>query len=338
MSTPDLRTIAAELNERSRTYSIGKIQEIRADLKKLRRRPGHEIFTPQTITDDYAFHLGGRHELQFNIGFEDDSGTHEFRHGVAFSFEPSQALPTPVDELSPKVKLFNDFMELYADSFADMRMWHFEKDRSADYMPGPIPWERVKRGVFVFLGKHRPALDQIDYEDILSDFDRLLPMYRYVEGGGALQPISTLAITPFVFVPGCSAKASAAAGNVAQRQIDICLRHNEMQEALYNHLISQYGEGNVGTENVSGVGTRVDVVVRQENEYWFYEIKTAQSPRACIREALGQLLEYSFWPGAQVASRLIVVGEAALDSDGSAYLECLKTRFGLPIDYKQISI
>jgi hypothetical protein len=122
MSSPDLRTIAAELNARSRTHPIGTIQEIRAGLKKLRRRPGHDIFTAQTTTDDWAFHFGGRHELQFNIGFEENSGTREFRHGVAFSFEPSQALPSPVDALRPKAKLFNDFMGLYSESLSDMRM------------------------------------------------------------------------------------------------------------------------------------------------------------------------------------------------------------------------
>jgi hypothetical protein len=94
----------------------------------------------------------------------------------------------------------------------------------------------------------------------------------------------------------------------------------------------------VGTEKASGVGTRIDVVVRQGNEFWFYEIKTAQSPRACLREALGQLPEYAFWPGAQAASRLIVVGESAIDDDGSEYLRRLRDRFGLPIEYEQISI
>jgi hypothetical protein len=44
------------------------------------------------------------------------------------------------------------------------------------------------------------------------------------------------------------------------------------------------------------VGTVIDVVVKMKNEYWFYEIKTALTPRACLREATGQLLEYGFGP------------------------------------------
>jgi hypothetical protein len=169
-------------------------------------------------------------------------------------------------------------------------------------------------------------------------FDRLLPLYKYVESGGALQPIPLSSATPFAFVPGCSAKSSFTAASLPQRQIDIALRHNELQRALYHRLVLQHGKDNVGTENSTGAGTRIDVVVRREAEFWFYEIKTAQSPRACLRESLGQLLEYAFWPGAHGASRLIVVGETPIDTEGAAYLRCLQERFKLPIEYEQISI
>jgi len=63
-----------------------------------------------------------------------------------------------------------------------------------------------------------------------------------------------------------------------------------------------------------------------------------QSPRACIREAIGQLLEYAFWPGAQEAIHLTVAGESPLDPDGDDYLRQLRDRFGLPIDYQQITV
>lgn len=338
MNDPDIHTIAAELNARSRAHPIGALQEIRASLRGLSRKPGHNIFSPQTTKNDWAFHHGGRSELQFNIG--EISDVRGFRFGVAFSFERSRTLPSPVDVLAPKVRLFNDFMELNAELFADMRMWHFEKKALApsdDYMPGPIPWERVKEGVFVFLGK-RQRLGRIDYEAVLGDLDRLLPLYRYVESGGVSQPTPMPLASPFSFHPGCSMKASSAAATQLQRQLDITLRHNELQDALYRRLASQYGEGNVGTENASGIGTRIDVVVRRENEYWFYEIKTAQSPRACLREAVGQLLEYAFWPGGQGATRLIVAGETAIDNDGLEYLRRLREHFSLPIEYEQISI
>jgi len=100
----------------------------------------------------------------------------------------------------------------------------------------------------------------------------------------------------------------------------------------------EYGADNVGTEVPTGIGTSIDVVVRRPNGYWFYEIKTFQSPRACIREAIGQLLEYSLWPGSREAGRLIVVGETAADKKAMGYCSSLKKRFSLPVEYHQLAL
>jgi hypothetical protein len=333
---PDLHAIVEEINSRARDHEIGSLQDIRTGLKQLARKPGHAIFSPQTTKPEWAFHHGGRAELQFNVGFENVTDGRRFRHGIAFSFEANQTLPSPIEVLTPKMRLFNDFMELNAGIFRDLRMWHYEsRTRSAEYMPGPIPWERAKVGVFVFLGR-RQQVDTIDYDLVVSDMDRLLPLYRYVESGGASPPVPMRSGASFVFRAGCSLKPSSAVATLVQRQLDVALRHNELQESLHRKLVGLHGAENVATENPSGTGTRVDVVVRQGTEYWFYEIKTALSPRACIREAVGQLLEYAFWPGGQAAFRLIVVGETAIDAEGEDYLRRLRKEFSLPIEYEQI--
>ena len=44
-------------------------------------------------------------------------------------------------------------------------------------------------------------------------------------------------------------------------------------------------------------------------------MKTTLSARGCIREAIAQLLEYSFWLGVTGAEKLIVVGGPRLDHD-----------------------
>lgn len=82
----------------------------------------------------------------------------------------------------------------------------------------------------------------------------------------------------------------------------------------------------------------MDVVVRRGGNFWFYEIKTAMSARACIREALAQLLEYSFWPGAQQAEKLIIVGEPSLDEQSEQYLAMLRKQFSLPLEYHQFDL
>ena len=330
----DIHAIAKKLNTHCGDYAIGGLQELRKTIKNLSRRPCKGIFSGQTTRDDWAFHHGGRTELQFNIG-KDGSGGSMLRHGIAFSFETSQTLPT-IDPLTPKVRLFNDFLQLYPDKYADMRMWHFDRgNRSDEYMPSSIPPERVKENVFVFLGKRKP-IEQLDYHRILDDFDRLLPLYRYVESGGSSQPTTIINDIAFSFTPGCTIKLDQTTAHHTQGPIDVALRHNDMQEMLYNTLVSKYGEENVGTELPSGVGTSVDVVVQHSDSFWFYEIKTAHSPRACIRQAIGQLLEYSYWPTAQEAAKLIVVGEMPLDSEGEAYLSLLNNRFSLSIAYEHV--
>src|SRR4051812_955450 len=98
----DLKSIADELDAGSRGRPIGDLQGLRKELKGHSRRVGGQIFGTQTVFERWAFHLGGRRELQFNIGFEGTGRAEIFRYGVAFSFERSQTLPD-VTALVPKV-------------------------------------------------------------------------------------------------------------------------------------------------------------------------------------------------------------------------------------------
>jgi hypothetical protein len=142
----------------------------------------------------------------------------------------------------------------------------------------------------------------------------------------------------FIFQPGFRPKISSTTSVQDEKQVDISLRHNKLQEMLYQELSKMYGEQNIGTENNTGMETKIDLVVRHGEEYWFYEIKTEKSSRLCIRQALGQLLEYSLWPrpGSQEASKLIVAGEVKLDTEGEEYLSILRKKYALPLEYHQI--
>ena len=81
----------------------------------------------------------------------------------------------------------------------------------------------------------------------------------------------------------------------------------------------------------------MDVVVSTGDGYHFYEIKTSLSARACLREAVSQLLEYSYWPGGTEAKKLIVVGRPEPDEASQDYVETIRTRFGLPVYYESMS-
>jgi hypothetical protein len=331
----DIPAIANRLNELASGHLIGGLQDIRTRLKHFDRRPGSKIFSTQTIFERWAFHHGGRTELQFNIGYYDGDNNDDMRHGVAFSFETGQTLPT-IDVLVPKVKFFNDYIEANAEDFRDMRMWHYADGRSVDCPPGPIPSGLVAKGVFVFLGKRQPNT-RIEYETILSDFDRLLALYQYVESGGITAPTPVVK-NGFNFKPGCPKTRGSTVASLPQRELDIDLRHNRIRDLLYQRLASKYGKENVGAELPSGVGTRIDMVAKVKKEYWFYEIKTALTPRICLREAIGQLLEYGLWPGAHKPARYIVVGEGTLDAEDEEYLQRLRSQYSMPIEYESITI
>ena len=166
----------------------------------------------------------------------------------------------------------------------------------------------------------------------------MLPLYKYVESSGDAEPVTVVDTAPFQFKHGCTVKKLKATAQTRSDPLAVDLRHNFLPLRLYELLVSEFGASNVGTELPTGNGTRIDVVVKHGNGYWFYEIKTYHSPRACIRDAIGQLLEYSHWPKGIPADKLIVVGENPLDEDGAQYLATLRQLFALPIEYRQVQI
>ncbi len=218
-----------------------------------------------------------------------------------------------------------------------MSMWYWDHGaRSTDYPPAPIAPDLVRSKVFVFLGRAQPSA-QIDFDLIVRDFERLLPLYRFVESSHTFPAATDQPASKFRFEAGYKPRPSSTKASTVERELNVRLRHNDLEFGLYQYLSQKYGEENVRAE-IANAGGKVDLVVRQGKKFWFYEIKTSMSARGCIREALAQLLEYSFWPGAQVAERLIIVGEPTVDDETRSYLSALTKMFSLPIEYQQFDL
>jgi hypothetical protein len=124
----------------------------------------------------------------------------------------------------------------------------------------------------------------------------------------------------------------------AELTLNIELRHNAIQRRLYEALVEEHGEDCVGIEYEARGGGRVDAIVRTASERVLYEIKTASTARACVREALGQLLDYGCWPGRDQATRLVIVGAAATTEEVRRFLDRLSGLVPLRIEYRQVSI
>lgn len=109
------------------------------------------------------------------------------------------------------------------------------------------------------------------------------------------------------------------------------LFHNEVQTKIFELLKKQYGKDNVGTENELGYQTKVDIVVRNKKEFTFYEIKTTSTAKSAIREALGQILEYVYWPDKTHACKLIIVTTQKATNDCKKYIKRFRMDFNIPL-------
>ena len=85
----------------------------------------------------------------------------------------------------------------------------------------------------------------------------------------------------------------------------------------------------------TGFGSQIDVVVKTDGGFDFYEIKVTYSVRLCIREALAQLLEYSYYPNNNNATRLIVSRPNTITREGESYLKHIRQCFGIPVFYQR---
>ena len=157
-----------------------------------------------------------------------------------------------------------------------------------------------------------------------------------VEGKGGELPVKQ-SQSGFVFKPGYSIGTLSAKTTLREREVEIDLRQKQIQIALHEVLARKFGKRNVSVEQ--RIPKRfVDLAVRKGKELWYYEVKAARPAKQSIREGLGQLLEYSYWPGMKEANRLIIVGEEASNVDSRRYVSILRARFKIPVEYLQFNL
>lgn len=139
----------------------------------------------------------------------------------------------------------------------------------------------------------------------------------------------------FEFKPGHKTKGEKASSVKASKSRKMRKRHNMIQSKSYEQLIDLYGKENVGTEQTMSNGLFVDLVVREKDDnYKFYEIKTDATARLNIRQAVGQLLEYSFWNSNINVREMIIVAPAKPTLNDEQYLEKLRRTLSLDIYYQ----
>ena len=328
-----IRQLAEKLNTLSQNYEFGQLVSIRKQTKNLQKLD-RNIFATKTIKDNYAFHNGGRREIQFNFGYEIERNL--FRYGIAFSLKRDKTLRNPLETMTPRIQRFNSHIERNKKYYSDFYMWcdAYKGMKSKILNISKIKKEFIEIGNFIFLGKYIDNkgrnFSNEEIQEILKTFDRLMPLYRYVELTEEQKKWFK-----FKFKPGINKGKTTIIRSQTQNRKKITLQHKEMIENVYNQLVEKYGYDNVGTENNTGYGTEVDLVLKKNNSYVFYEFKTAQSVRDVIRQALSQLMEYCFYPSNNNASKLIIISTNKINPEAQKYLVLLRSKFKIPIYYQE---
>lgn len=106
--------------------------------------------------------------------------------------------------------------------------------------------------------------------------------------------------------------------------------HNKLQMKYYNYLVKIYGENCVFLEE-----DYVDIKLVENNVITFFEIKSNQSPKKCIREGIGQLLDY-YSKSEDENIRLRIVGQNKLDKEAKIYLKTICDNLSLDFGYKAL--
>jgi hypothetical protein len=110
-------------------------------------------------------------------------------------------------------------------------------------------------------------------------------------------------------------------------------KHNKLQEALKEKLIEKFGKANVLIEE-----NYVDIKLLQPNRITFYEVKSSPYPSDCIREAIGQLLSYTFYDTDRRIKRLIVVGQYPPNNSDKGFIQFIKDQLKVDFEYENIDI
>ena len=186
----DIMDIAYLINDFSmkNKNAFSELQSLRQrnnDKIRLHKKPfgGSSINTKEK----FAFHYGGRKELQFNIGEDKMKTSNVFRYGIAFALQQDRTLHNPKAEFAPLIVRFNAFLRDNKDYFKDFDMWYYSNHKFVQYYTHvvPIDDQLFNPNNFIFIGKYfEKQTEQVDYEDIkeiVKTFDYLMPVYEYVQ-------------------------------------------------------------------------------------------------------------------------------------------------------------
>ena len=137
-----------------------------------------------------------------------------------------------------------------------------------------------------------------------------------------------------------SGRSNEKSDSIHRRKVEdttVNREHRMLQNKLYRILVDKYGEDQVAEEHAMRWG-EADILVKDGDGFIIYEIKTAKTCRDCVKEALGQLMVYGFWPDSPKINGLVIVGKPELDTQSALFIKTLTKKLGVSVTYQKLSL
>lgn len=111
------------------------------------------------------------------------------------------------------------------------------------------------------------------------------------------------------------------------------LKHNSLSNEVVKYLKGQ-GYTDIVTDREF-----VDIqAIDPHGNKIYFELKTTDTVRLAIRQALGQLLEYNHYPNKNNADKLIIVTALEIIQQDMQYLIGMRSRYNIPVYYQQFDM
>ena len=173
--------------------------------------------------------------------------------------------------------------------------------------------------------------NKVTFHDPMQIIDRNMPP-RYHPYNWNKKPIPIVDDDAQTNEPDDPRRSELQRKRAAQCATTFDPKHVRLQNKLFSRLKARHGNDAVRYEQ-----DHVDLKILSKDGYTLYEIKTDVTAKKCIRNAIGQLLEYSSYPAEQRANKLVVVGDTPAMENDQNYLKFLRQKYSLPIFYCQFN-
>jgi hypothetical protein len=175
----------------------------------------------------------------------------------------------------------------------------------------------------------------------LATFKRFQP-YKMTDSILRLFETGKIESSPveFLFVPGKANQTARYKKYMTAGSKTVIKKHSEIIDMLERFLTPEYSieKENISIEMTRFNGCTADVVTEEKDKsISIYEVKTKIDIRKNIREAIGQLLDYSAFANKTIIKKLVIVSPCKLTKEGNIFLESIKSAITISVEYLQFN-